>query len=173
MNLINKPDMTELNQITNLLFKCRDHMINQGIDQWDEHYPNAEIVTKDIENKSIYSYREGQTIRGVISLYDTQPQEYENIDWKTQGEDRALVIYRLAVDPDWQGKGIARKLVDFAESYASQNNYASIRLDCYSKNERAFNLYQHLNYDVRGEVIFEHSNIPFYCLEKELEHLSI
>ncbi|MNN72431.1 putative acetyltransferase [compost metagenome] len=77
-------------------------------------------------------------------------------------------MHRLAVHPEVQGKGIARKLIAFAEEYARQSGYSSIRLDTYSKNTRALALYPSLGYERRGEVFFPHRAVSFPVFEKVL-----
>jgi GNAT superfamily N-acetyltransferase len=158
----------ELPHIMKLFSHCTAHMIAQGIDQWDEHYPNAEVVEQSIVSGSMYAYFKDDLICGVITLHSSQPTEYETIQWQSGQDAECLVVYRLGVDPGLQGLGIATKLMGFAEWYAGNHSLSSIRLDCYSKNERALSFYQHLHYEIRGTVIFPHSDVPFYCLEKRI-----
>lgn len=52
----------------------------------------------------------------------------------------------LAVDPGAQGRGIARALMDAAESWARTCGCARISLNVWVQNERARGLYEHLGY---------------------------
>ncbi len=52
----------------------------------------------------------------------------------------------LAVAPEARGMGVARKLMDAAESWATGRGYRRIRLAVWSQNERARGLYEHLGY---------------------------
>lgn len=72
------------------------------------------------------------------------------------------------VDPKYQGKGYARKLMDFADKFANENNYSSIRLDVYSQNKRVIKFYEKRKYFIRGNVNFPEREHPFYCMEKEI-----
>ncbi|MFD2880470.1 GNAT family N-acetyltransferase [Paenibacillus rhizoplanae] len=65
-----------------------------------------------------------------------------------------LIMHRLAVHPEIQGKGIARRLIAFAEEFARSSGYRSIRLDTYAKNDRVLKLYPSLGYLQRGEIRF-------------------
>ena len=49
-------------------------------------------------------------------------------------EDRNIVVHRLAVRPDKQRQGIARRLMDFAEQWARDHEYDAIRLDTFNQN---------------------------------------
>jgi ribosomal protein S18 acetylase RimI-like enzyme len=52
----------------------------------------------------------------------------------------------LAVDPGAQGRGVARALVDAAESWARAQGSRRISLNVWVQNERARGLYEHLGY---------------------------
>lgn len=89
-------------------------MSSQGINQWDQTYPNEEVVTEDILDREVYVASEDTVIKGVITLNEYQDEEYETIPWKYNG-DKILVIHRLCVDPKFRGAGIATKLLNFAD----------------------------------------------------------
>ncbi|MNI68827.1 Acetyltransferase YpeA [compost metagenome] len=78
-------------------------------------------------------------------------------------------MHRLAVHPEIQGKGIARRLLAFAEDQAAREGYSSIRMDTYAKNDRALSLYLRLGYEVRGEVRFPGRIANFPVMEKLLK----
>ncbi|WP_152393552.1 GNAT family N-acetyltransferase [Paenibacillus guangzhouensis] len=164
--MITKSNPADLERIMDIVHRCTDHLNQLGIDQWNEYYPTTELVGGDIALGNVYVYREDGCILGLITLGDTQPAEYEEIPWSTGNTVSVLTIYRLAVDPSWQGRGIAKKLIAYAEQIARNRSFSCIRMDCYTKNRRAYELYRHLQYELKGTVIFPHTHVPFYCLEK-------
>jgi ribosomal protein S18 acetylase RimI-like enzyme len=52
----------------------------------------------------------------------------------------------LAVDPAAQGRGVARALMEAAESWARARGFARVSLNVWVQNERARGLYEHLGY---------------------------
>lgn len=54
-------------------------MSSQGIDQWDQIYPNEEVVTEDILDGEVYVASEDTVIKGVVTLNEYQDEEYETI----------------------------------------------------------------------------------------------
>ncbi len=152
-----------------LYASCSKHLERKGVVQWNEHYPNTKIVTEDIKQGTIFAYRGESHITGIITLDEDLPEEFESITWADSKAEKVLVIHRLAVDPQLQGKGIAAKLIDFAESYAKEHQYSSIRLDCFSQNQRAYHFYEKMNFVHRGLVVFPHSSVPFHCFEKLID----
>ena len=51
-------------------------------------------------------------------------------------------IERVAVHPQWRGRGFGRKLMEAMVEYASSQGVAEITLDVRAGNERARNLYE-------------------------------
>jgi ribosomal protein S18 acetylase RimI-like enzyme len=79
-----------------------------------------------------------------------------------------LIIHRLSVHPEFQGKGVAKEILKFIEACAFENNYSSIRLDAYSGNERALKLYENFGYKKAGQFMYPKRDLPFYCYEKNI-----
>jgi ribosomal protein S18 acetylase RimI-like enzyme len=139
-----------------------------GSDQWDDSYPNREVITGDIEQGTLFVCTDNGTIGGILVLDENQAEQYGAIKW-SQEQGSHLIMHRLAVHPEIQGKGIARKLIAFAEEHARQGGYASIRLDTYAKNGRALKLYPSLGYVQRGEIQFPGRTAAFPVFEKILK----
>lgn len=161
----------EVDVILQLTKSCGKHMRAQGIDQWDEDYPDRESIRKDLETETLFAYREGNQILGIVVVNESQDEEYGEIHWSTSEEDKNIVVHRLAVRPDQQGKGIGRKLMDFAEQWAKENNYDAIRLDTYSQNPRNQRFYTNRGYTNLGSVYLKYKKeFPYYCYELLLKN---
>ncbi|WP_252863372.1 GNAT family N-acetyltransferase [Paenibacillus riograndensis] len=157
----------EIGAIMELIAKCVQVMQAGGSDQWNESYPNQEVISEDVDNGTLYAYEEQGAIAGIIVLDEEQAEQYDAIDW-AEGQGPHLMMHRLAVHPEVQGKGIARKLIAFAEEHARSRGYTSIRLDTYAKNARALALYPSLGYEYRGVVDFPGRTANFSVFEKVL-----
>lgn len=147
---------------------CAEQLINQGVFQWNEAYPSKEIIQKDIELKQLWKLAINDKVIGSIVLTEIEDADYKDVNWLTENSQN-LYIHRLAIHPNFQGEGYAQKLMDFAENYASKNNYNSIRLDTFSQNKRNQIFYKKRNY-IQLDAIFlpNQSTYPFYCFEKVL-----
>ena len=148
-----------------LISECTKDMEASGIYQWNAEYPTREAIAVDIANRSLHVLRIEDKYCGIIALDGDEPQEYGDIDWKYQ-TDKVFVVHRLAVDPQWQRQGIARRLMDFAEQYGKTHGYQAIRLDAFIKNPRAIKLYECRGYRKAGTVNF--TKRLFYCFENTL-----
>jgi ribosomal protein S18 acetylase RimI-like enzyme len=160
-----KAKITDLNQLYEITKSCAAHLIAQDIFQWNEDYPSKNILQKDIELQQLWKLEDKNQIIGLIVLTEIEDKEYTNVHWITKNS-KNLYIHRLAVHPNFQRKGNAQKLIDFAENYAKQHHYASVRLDTFSQNKRNQKFYKQRGYQQLEEIFFPKQSIhPFYCYE--------
>jgi ribosomal protein S18 acetylase RimI-like enzyme len=167
--MIEKALLNDLEKLYTITKSCANHMIKNAIFQWNDSYPSKQVLQEDIELQQIWKLTHKNTIVGIIVLTEIEDKEYEGVKWLTKN-DKNLYIHRLAVHPNFQGKGYAQKLMDFAESFASKNSYKSIRLDTFSKNKRNQTFYEKRKYKKLGSIYFPNqSEFPFFCYEKVLD----
>jgi len=155
--------------IFELYNKCSKDLIKRGIIQWDESYPTKEQIKSNIENKTQYIYSNNNKIIGSFVLNEIEDEYWQKITWF---EDNFIGLHLLAIDPNLQNKGYGKKVIDFCEDYAKNNNYKSIHLDVFSKNKSALKLYQNRGYQKVGELRFEFKpkgNQQYFCYEKVLK----
>ncbi|MFV3013636.1 GNAT family N-acetyltransferase [Clostridium botulinum] len=159
----------DLNFIMEMITIVKKHMIENDNDQWDEEYPDMETLRRDIINEDLYTIIEENDCMSIIAINKDQAPEYKNVQWKLDDKS-PLVVHRLAVNPKFQGKGVAKTIMSFVDEKANEQNCKSIRLDTYSKNKVAINLYERLGYSIVGEVYFRGKELPFKCFEKIVEN---
>lgn len=169
--MISMGKMSDIDAIVQLTRDCGKHMRDNGIDQWDEDYPDRDVLMHDLATETLFAYREKENVIGIIVLNESQDKEYKEVNWSTSEEDRNIVVHRLAVHPDKQGKGIGRTLMDFAEQWAKDHHYDAIRLDTYSQNPRNQKFYTNRGYSDLGPVFLKYKKQhPYYCYELILHH---
>ena len=160
--------ITQKDEVFQLIMDCRKAMEEEGVFQWTDQYPTLKIFSNDIQKGNLYRLTKNGKIAGVININELQDPEYKQVKWENS-DVKIMVIHRLAVHPEFQKQGLAKRLMDFAENYAIENNYTSIRLDAFSNNPRALRFYENRDYQRRGEVFFPGRELPFYCFEKILK----
>lgn len=164
--LIKKALESDLALLLSVVKSCGQNLIEQGIFQWNENYPSKEVLQNDIALQQIWKLELANRMVGLIVLTEIADSEYQQVKWLTKNQQN-LYIHRLAVHPNFQGQGYAQKLMDFAEKYAKENGYNSIRLDTFSQNKRNQHFYEQRNYIKLESIYFPNqSAFPFYCYEK-------
>ena len=163
--MIRAGNISDIDSILNITKSCAIHMAQNGVYQWNEHYPDIGSFVDDEENKELYVYTENEKVIGCISLCNKMDEVYFAVKWKTKN-DNNLYIHRLAVHPDFQKKGVGKALMDFGEKYAREKKYISVRLDTFSMNKRNLKFYKSRGYHQLGEIYFPNqTEFPFYCYE--------
>lgn len=157
--------ISEIPDILVLCDACRRHMEAIGIYQWTTEYPNLKQFITDVGRKELYVLKQNDVIIGCIVLSTLMDEEYKPVSWLTKN-DKNLYIHRLAVHPDFQGKGFAQKLMAFGENFARANEFTSVRLDTFSQNKRNQRFYEQRGYQKLADIHFPNqSKHPFHCYE--------
>lgn len=157
----------ELNKVKSIYDNVVREMNLRGLYNWNESYPNTDIIFNDIKNKHLYGLEFSGEIVAVAAINDYAYDIYDDIEWRVDGP--FLSFHRIAVCPLHRGKGYGRKIIDFAEEMAKQKEYKSMRISAYHRNESAISLYKNLGYVHVGEMSSMRNIVEsFLCLEKEI-----
>ncbi len=163
--MIRKAKLSEIEEIMAITRACGRKMASEGIFQWNDHYPSRAAFINDVNLGDLFILLINDTIVGSIVISTTKDKFYNEVDWLTADSDH-YYIHRLAIHPDFQKRGFAKKLMDFAEKLAAEKNICSIRLDTFSKNDRNQRFYETRGYTRLGNIYFpKQSEHPFYCYE--------
>jgi ribosomal protein S18 acetylase RimI-like enzyme len=163
-----RAEQLDIPQILALVQECIQDMNANGITQWNDQYPPMEIFSNDLDDNSLFTLKDNNKLLGIIVISDIQDEEYKDIKWQDSA-GKFIVVHRLAVHPSWQRQGLAEKMLDFAELYAKDNGFTSMRIDTFSKNPRTLRLFEKRNYERKpGEIHFPENSEPYYCYEKLL-----
>lgn len=161
---LRKADIEDLDIILDIYKKAIREMNSKIIYQWDEIYPDQIILKQDILNKQMYVGILDNVIVSAVVVNREFDEEYRNGHWKY---DQFAVIHRLCVHPAYQNKKVAKSIMTKIEELLRTEGIQSIRLDTFSLNPYALNLYEALGYLKVGEVNWRKG--LFYLLEKKLD----
>lgn len=163
--MIRHAKISEIKDILVITRACAAKMDENGIHQWNEHYPAAETFNMDVERGELYVKEDEGKIIGAIVVSTVMDKEYVPIKWLTPNGN-STYIHRLCVHPNCQGKGFAQELMDFAENYSKNHGFGSVRLDTFSQNKRNQRFYEQRGYQKLEDIFFpKQSPHPFHCYE--------
>jgi ribosomal protein S18 acetylase RimI-like enzyme len=143
----------DLNIINDIYKNAIENMIKNSIFQWDEIYPNKNIIESDIVKKQLYKVIFENNIISAFVLNKEYDNEYSNGIWNYNGNN-FIVLHRLCLNTKYQNKGFGTKIMLHIENYLKSKNINSIRLDAFSENLIALKLYNKLGYKKVGEANF-------------------
>jgi ribosomal protein S18 acetylase RimI-like enzyme len=136
-----------------------------GIEQWDEVYPDATVIARDIAARTLEVMCDGEVIVACITVDRNMDPLWKDLDWSDEGDPPAAV-HRLMVHPTQQRRGLAKHFMLHAETVARAMGCRSIRLDSFLENRGAMALYQRLGYRRTGTATMRKG--PFAGFEKIL-----
>ena len=158
----------DIKRVVEIANACADHMISKNIFQWDENYPSKEIFEEDVKNDCLFVIEKNTKVLGCICISLKIDDDNKNVKWLTANHNN-VYLHRLAVHPDFQGKGLALRLMDYAEEFTLKNGYNSIRLDTFSGNQKNNKFYTLQGYTKLEKIFYRtQSDMPFHCYEKIL-----
>ena len=153
-----------LDDICTLYREVTAHLNSTGIIQWDDEYPNRDVLKDDILAGTMYIGTMEGKLTAAYVLNEYSDIEYEEGDWDTGG--KSLILHRLCTHPEFQGMGFGRQSVIDAENRARAMGCDYLRLDAFEKNQISLGLYKKMGYRNAGSVTFRMGK--FYLFEKKL-----
>ena len=165
-NQFRKAALSDVNAIWSILQQAIERRKQEGSNQWQDGYPNPEVIKKDVEKEVAFVLIEQGEIAGYVAILINDEPEYENIEgtWKTNKD--YVVFHRVAISENHLGKGLAKKMMRFIEEYALQNDIYSIKADTNFDNTVMLSIFKKLGYTYCGKVYFRNS--PREAYEKVL-----
>jgi GNAT superfamily N-acetyltransferase len=157
----------EVAAVMALVRRVVPQMVAAGNFQWDAGYPNPAAFTTDVERSQLWIAELDDRIAGVAAITTDQEPEYAQVGWDLA--ETAVVVHRLAVDPGFQGRGVAMALMIQAEAVARTRGIAVLRVDTNTANEATRRLFPKLGYAYAGEIgLGFRPGLRFRCYEKRL-----
>lgn len=134
-------------------------------------YPNRETAETGVMTGTQYICLSGGRLVGAVRLSREPEAGYAGSSWKTADDySRILVIYTLAVHPDFYGRGVGRFMLAEAERIARESGGISIRLDAAAGNIPAEKLYRSAGYELIEEksLGYEELGLPLFALYEKV-----
>lgn len=131
---------------------------SEGSSQWQDGYPNLDVIASDIKKKAAYVLIAQDEIVGYVSLLVNGEPEYDNLiggDWLTGGD--YLVFHRVAIAKNHLGKGYAKKMMELIEAFAKELQVDSIKADTNHDNFPMLSIFKKRGYVYCGQVYFRNS----------------
>jgi predicted GNAT family N-acyltransferase len=86
--------------------------------------------------------------------------------WEEKNKDSAIYIHRIATSPNFRGKKMVAKIVDWAKQFADEKEIQFIRLDTLGNNTRLIEHYKEAGFDFLGmHTLKNTSNLPEHYQE--------
>lgn len=140
---------------------------SEGSNQWQDGYPNPEVISEDIQQGVGYVLIAENNPVGYVAILINDEPEYANLKGKWLTEGDYVVFHRVAIAEEWLGRGLAKELLIHIEDFARAKGIHSIKADTNFDNGPMLHLFEKSGYSYCGEVHFRGS--PRRAFEKYLK----
>lgn len=136
--IFRRTEEKDRDQVVALWQQARIYFREQGIDQWQDGYPNEESLTEDMARGESYVLADEATGQVLVTAYISLAGEpdYRDIyegSWLHDGFYG--VVHRVAVTPERKGQGLAGILMGHAARLCRSRGAASLRVDTHEENK--------------------------------------
>ena len=131
---IRRSTQNDLPRLMEIFSEARKTIAELGIDQWQDGYPDRQVIAEDIRLGRSYCLEQGGQLWATFVLVPEEPC-YDHITeghWLTQGA--YIAIHRVAIAVAKRGQGIPGRIMDHARGYAAALGRSSLRIDTHHGN---------------------------------------
>ncbi|MDD4643520.1 MAG: GNAT family N-acetyltransferase [Bacilli bacterium] len=136
---------------------------------WGEVHPFCEFE-KDINNKEMYVIEKEDKLIGSFTISKEDDPEYHAINWNSINK-KNFYASRLVILPNEQGKGYAKKALDYIVNYAKVNDYEFIRAVIHKNNIYSIGLCEKNGFIKVLDESWIFNGEIFWGFEKEIKKL--
>ena len=154
---LRKVSIEEKHVAMEIIDMAKLHLREQGIDQWQDGYPNLDSIRADIIAERGYFILEGDEAVGYMCLDFEGEPVYSQLDGKWQSDGKYAALHRLAVSDNGRGKGYGKMAFQLAEEYCKKQGINSIRVDTKDTNPKMRHVITSNGYKYCGDVYYETS----------------
>lgn len=158
----------DLINIMNIINEGKEFLKNNKVNQWQNGYPNEEVIFNDINNNESYVMENNGEIVGTAALSFNGEKTYDKIyegKWISNGS--YAVIHRIAASKVEGIKSIGSEILKKSEEICLSRNIKNIKIDTHEDNKAMQGLLLKNNYKYCG-VIYLVDGSKRIAFEKEL-----
>ncbi|MEA5026670.1 MAG: GNAT family N-acetyltransferase [Erysipelotrichaceae bacterium] len=144
---------SDLTSIMLIIQQAQSFLRQQGIDQWQNGYPNREIIDADISQEQAYVISDGTAIAayGVVS-FEPEPTYAIIYNGEWLNNERYAVIHRLAVNTLYRNQQLAGRYLQEAQKLCIKHQVYNIRIDTHELNQIMQHVLAKQGYRCCGEI---------------------
>ncbi len=157
--LCRKATLNDLCRIMQIINGAIANLRDQGSNQWQNGYPNEEVLRADIENENCVVCVSDDTIVGLAVIIFGEDPSYGEIDGAWLSDLPYASVHRVATSTDARGKGISSAIIAYCEELCVSNGTMSIRMDTHEVNLPMRALLKKLNYTECGVIHLKNNEV--------------
>ncbi|GFZ31647.1 N-acetyltransferase [Clostridium zeae] len=149
----------DISSIMNIIRQAQAYFKQNGIDQWQNGYPNEVVIKNDIANEHSYVLLKDDSIVGTAAISFDGEKTYDEIyEGQWLSNDAFAVIHRIAVDNECKGLGLSSIIIKNVEELCHSRGVNSIKVDTHVENLSMQRLLKKNGFQYCGIIYLEDKN---------------
>lgn len=151
-----KSTKKDIKEIMDIIKQAQSYFKIQGINQWQNGYPNEEVINIDVNKGHSYVLLKENKIVATVAISFDGEKNYDTIyegAWLTN--DTYGVIHRIAVSNNYKSLGLSHKIIKYTEKLCKDNNINSIKVDTHIENMVMQNLLKRNDFKYCGVIYLD------------------
>lgn len=130
-----KSTKADIGNIMKIIKQAQEYFRQNGIDQWQNNYPNQDVIENDIENEYGHLLLKDGKIVATVSISFDKEENYNKVyNGKWISNEEYAAIHRVAVDNDYKGLGLSYEIFNKIEKLCLEKDIHSIKIDTHKDN---------------------------------------
>lgn len=152
-----KATRQDVDLIWTILDQAIQRRKDDGSKQWQDGYPNRDVVLADVDGGVGYVLEDNGEVLGYCAVIINDEPEYARLHGEWITDDDFVVVHRVAIAGGHLGKGLSQTMLQQVEHIALDQGIKSIKVDTNFDNIAMLRIFEKLGYLYCGEVYFRGS----------------
>ena len=147
----------DLGKIMELIDQAKAFLKRNGVDQWQNGYPDQTCIEEDIRKGRGYLCIQDQDVAGYVCIDFEGEPAYDTLDGKWLSIQPYVAVHRLALDASVRGRGLASQAFEETERLARSREIHSFKVDTDNDNQIMKHLLEKNGFQFCGTICFDNS----------------
>ncbi len=156
MKLVNTKQ-SETHIAMGIIDTAKKHLKEQGIDQWQNGYPDLDCIKADTQNGKGFFVKDGEDILAYLCIDLGGEPAYNSLKGEWLSEEKYVVVHRMAMSDKARGKNLSGTIFGLVESFAKEKGVHYFRVDTDSDNLKMRHVLEKNGFSYRGTIWFDNS----------------
>ena len=145
--------LADVDDIMKIIKQAQEYLKSQQVMQWQNNYPNIQVVEQDIKEQNGYVIEDDGDVIGTVTLSFDGESTYDKIYEGQWLSDLPYgVVHRIAIHEEHKGKGISSIIMDNIVKMCHDRSIKSIRVDTHEANKSMKKLLQKTGFKYCGII---------------------
>lgn len=150
--VVRKAEKKDIDAICVIIDEAKALLKSRGINQWQNGYPNREVVEEDIQQGIAYVADDGEVCGFCVVVFGEDPNYQTILDGEWKNSKEYAAVHRVCVSERIRGKGTAGELFHFAQEFCEKNGLRDIKIDTHPQNMAMQSALKKFGFEYCGKI---------------------